>query len=208
MNIYQETPPLLFRKPPETLLTFEPWVLLQEVMLKEMLRENNCKAWAVAELCSDFLLTFGFLTMHVKAWLQVLLRKRVPSSGKAAWCWGRRSSFVKVAECSEPEQYVQAVWRDQHEWMDMSVGCGWGCLGASCTTRTDAGAAWSRVWDSNLSSPEEMQNYRNHTLSLNFFSICLELPFRMNFGWVIKILWRSGFLHCECKIITGFKEIL
>lgn len=109
MDIYQEAALLLFRKPPETLLSFEPWMFLQEVMLKEMLRENSCEARAVVVLCSDFLLPFGFLTMHVKAWLQVLLREPFPSSGKPAWCWGEGSSFVKVAACSEPEQYVQAV---------------------------------------------------------------------------------------------------
>lgn len=65
MDIYQETALLLLRKPPQTLFTFEPWVFLQEVMLGEMLRENSCKAWAVAELCSDLLLTFGFLTVHI-----------------------------------------------------------------------------------------------------------------------------------------------
>lgn len=76
MDIYQGTALLLFRDPPEALLTFEPWLFLQEVMLKEMLRENSCKAQAVVEHCPDLLLTFGFLTLQVKAWLQVLLRER------------------------------------------------------------------------------------------------------------------------------------
>lgn len=162
MDIYQETALLLFRKPPETLLNFEPWVFLKEAMLEEILRENSCRAWTVEVLCSDFLLTFGFLTVHVKAWLQVLLRKHVPSSGKPAWCWGRRSSFVKVAACSEPEQDVQAVWREQHEWM-----CQWDMDGAGLVLPAWPGLLLLLLLlgaECNLPLREKTEKYRNHTL--------------------------------------------
>lgn len=88
-------------------------------MLKEMLRESSCQTQTAVELCSDFPLTFGFLTEHIKAWLQALLRKYLPSCARLPG-WGRNNSFVKVAACSEAEQYLQAV--------DVAVGYGWGCL--------------------------------------------------------------------------------
>lgn len=47
-----------------------------------MFRENNHEAQTVVVLCSVFLLTFWYLSSYVKAWLQVLLKMRVPSSGK------------------------------------------------------------------------------------------------------------------------------
>lgn len=151
------------------------WVTLNlECSCKRLYwREVRGKQLQIMDYCGALIcLPSNLLVSNLvfKSLASSIAKDMVPSSGKPAWCGRRRSTFVKLAACSEPEQYVQAVWRDLPEWT------GWGGMdgaGLVPPVRPELMLLLLQAERKEVTHPYvgRLRSNRNCILSLNLFCI-------------------------------------